>query len=67
MKKHWIIQKRKEKGMNQVELANVCMVSNKTISGIESGKRMPSLFLAYRLAKVLDFDMELFYANEPSA
>jgi len=67
MKKHWIIQKRKEKGMKQVELAKVCMVSNKTLSGIELGTRMPSLGLAYRLAKVLDFDMKLFYEDEKSA
>lgn len=67
MKRHWLIQKRKGKGMSQKELAKLCGVSNKTISKIELGYRMPSGELAYKLSKVLGFDMTLFYREKDCA
>lgn len=67
MKREWLIRKRKEKGMNQKELASLCGVSNRTISSIELGLRMPSGGLAFKISEVLDFDMTLFYRTEECA
>lgn len=54
-------QKRLEKDMTQIQLAEKVGVSNRTISEIERGHRNPSGKLAKRIADVLDVDMSLFF------
>lgn len=63
-KRDWLIKKRREKNFTQAELAKLVNVSNKTISKIELGERNPSGELALRIARVLNFDMKLFYDSQ---
>lgn len=60
----WMVQKRLEKDLTQIELAKKVNVSNRTISEIERGTRYPSGKLAKRLADVLEVEMEMFYKDE---
>lgn len=57
-------QKRLEKEMTQIKLAELCNVSSKTISEIERGNKNPSPKLAKKLAKVLGVRMDKFYEEE---
>jgi len=52
---------RESKKMTQQEIANLAGVDISMISKIESGLRRPSVELAKKIAKVLDFDWTLFY------
>lgn len=45
--------KRKEKGLRQQELANICEVRQSTISMWETGKSRPRAKMLLRLAEVL--------------
>lgn len=49
---------RVSRGLNQRQLAELSGVSIAMISKIEQGSRVPSLKLAYKLAKVLAVTME---------
>lgn len=60
----WMVQKRLEKDLTQLELAKIVDISNRTISEIERGNRHPSGKLAKRLADVLEIDMSLFFEDE---
>lgn len=41
---------RKERGLNQEDLADILQVSRQTISSIENGKYNPSIVLAFKIA-----------------
>lgn len=60
----WMVQKRLEKDLTQIELAKKVNVSNRTISEIERGNRHPSGKLAKRLADILEVNMDKFYEDE---
>lgn len=60
----WMVQKRLEKDLTQIELAKQVNISNRTISEIERGNRHPSGKLAKRLADVLEVEMDMFYEDE---
>ncbi len=47
--------------MTQSDLAYCCSVSRQTIIAIEKGAFTPSLPLAYKLSKVLDYSLEDMY------
>ena len=49
---------RKERGVNQEELASAMGVSRQTISSLENGRYNPSIMLAYKLAKYFDMQIE---------
>ena len=49
---------RKERGVNQEELARAMGVSRQTISSLENGRYNPSIMLAYKLAKYFDMQIE---------
>ena len=56
---------RIKRRMSQSELAYCCGVSRQTIYSIEKEIFSPSLELAYKLSKVLNFKMEdMFEKNE---
>ncbi|OOC42444.1 hypothetical protein XO08_07700 [Thermosipho sp. 1074] len=44
---------RQQLGLSQSELANLVNVSVMHINHIENGRRLPSLFIAFKLARVL--------------
>ena len=57
----FISEIRKEKNMNQQDLANLLGVTSKTISRWETGKYMPDLSLFTEISNVLDVSLnELF-------
>mgnify|MGYP002514174137 CR=1 FL=1 len=49
---------RKEKGINQDELAKTLGVSRQTISSLERGRYNPSITLAYKIAKLFELNIE---------
>ncbi len=56
---------RKERNMQQVELATLVGVRRETIGNLENGKYNPSLKLAMDIAKVFDRTVEeIFFFEE---
>lgn len=53
---------RTEKGLSQQELADSLYVTNATISRWESGNRLPDVMMIYRLAKVLNTNVEILFS-----
>lgn len=49
---------RKEKGLSQMELANILEVSRQTISSLENGRYNPSILLAYKIARYFNRNVE---------
>ena len=57
---------RKERNLNQAELAQGTGTCSKSISRIECGKRNASLEVALRMAKYLELSVEdIFQIEEP--
>lgn len=54
-------ERREEKGYTQQRLAEAVGVTQVAISLVESGDRQPSITLAKKIARVLDFDWVQFY------
>jgi len=48
---------RKEKGWRQVDLAQKLGILQSEVSDIETGKRKPNIYLAKKIAKVLEKDV----------
>ena len=57
-------QLRKERGLNQDELAKILRVSRQTISQIERGDYSPSVTLALKIAKVCGAKVEEIFSYE---
>ena len=51
-------QYRIRAGMNQTELAEEAGIKQQTISSIETGQRLPSIFLLMKLADVLKVNVK---------
>lgn len=62
--REWLKQIRKEKGYTGPKIAKELNISHSTWYGYESGYRTPNGYDALRIAKLLDFDMELFFNVE---
>jgi putative transcriptional regulator len=61
--KNRIREIRRRRGLRQVDLARMLGVFQSEISEIECGKRMPSVYLAKRIAKALKVSVDdLFFA-----
>lgn len=54
-------ERRLMKELTQEKLAELCDVASSSISLYENGKRRPSVEVAKKIAKVLDFDWTEFY------
>ncbi len=59
-----LIMARKEAGLTQDELAEKVQISRAMLSNIERGYTLPSLPVAYRIAKVLNCSIEYLFFNE---
>lgn len=59
---------RKERGLNQEELARLLEVSRQTISSLEKGRYNPSIVLAFKIARYFDRRIEdvFIYEEEES-
>jgi putative transcriptional regulator len=54
-------ERRTELGLTQSELAELCLVSRKTINTVENGIFVPSTLLALKLARALDVPVEQLF------
>ena len=57
-------QLRKEKGINQMELAEILKVSRQTISSLENGRYNPSIILAFKIAEYFNKKIEDIFNYE---
>ena len=55
---------RKEKGINQAELAKALEVSRQTIGSLENGRYNPSIILAFKIAKYFNMSIEEIFIYE---
>lgn len=55
---------RKEKGLNQEELAQILEVSRQTISSLENGRYNPSIILAFKIARYFNMSIEDIFIYE---
>ena len=53
--------RRSELGLTQSELAELCLVSRKTINTVENGIFIPSTILALKLAEALGVTVEWLF------
>ena len=56
---------RARNGLTQAQLAGAVAVSRQTVVAIEAGDYAPSVYLALRLASVLDTTVEALFADSP--
>jgi putative transcriptional regulator len=54
-------QRRTELGLTQGQLAELCLVSRKTINTVENGVFVPSTILAIKLAQALGVSVEQLF------
>ena len=52
---------RKEKGLSQQELADAIAVSRKTISTVETGRFIPSVIIALKIAAHFELNVEQLF------
>lgn len=62
--KNKIKELRLEAGYTQNQLADLALVSSRTIISLETGQYNPSLLLAYRLARIFSTTVEELYCLE---
>lgn len=62
--KNKLEQIRKEKGINQEELALALEVSRQTISSLENGRYNPSILLAFKIARYFSMSIEDVFIYE---
>ena len=62
--KNRIEEIRKSRGVRQEELAQQLGVSRQTISSLETGRYNPSIFLAYKVAKLFGMTIEEVFVFE---
>ena len=55
---------RKEKGINQEELAKALEVSRQAIGSLENGRYNPSIILAFKIAKYFNMSIEEIFIYE---
>jgi len=53
--------RRTELGLTQGQLAELCLVSRKTINTVENGVFVPSTLLALKLAEALELSVEQLF------
>lgn len=62
--KNRIVELRRERNMTQEELATLCEVTRQTIISLEGGRYNPSIFLAYKIARVFSRRIEEVFLFE---
>ena len=59
--KNWVREQRSAVGLTQADLAAAVGVSRQTVISIENGRYLPSLPLAFRLARVFGVPLERLF------
>ena len=54
-------EQRRQRGLSQVELADALGVSRQTVISVESGRYMPSLPLAFTIARFFDLTVDKMF------
>ncbi len=54
---------RREKGLSQEDIAHRSDIHQTYLSGVEGGKRNPSILVLERIAKALKVDISEFFRN----
>lgn len=62
MPRDWLIKKRNKLDISQQNVAGACSITRAYYTQIESGVRNPSVVVAKRIAKYLNFDWTIFLA-----
>lgn len=55
---------RKQRGLNQEDLAAVLEVSRQTIGSLENGRYNPSILLAFKIARYFELGIEDIFIYE---
>ena len=55
---------RRQRGINQEELAAALMVSRQTIGSLENGRYNPSILLAFKIARYFGMPIEEIFIDE---
>lgn len=55
---------RKQRGINQEQLAEALEVSRQTIGSLENGRYNPSILLAFKIARYFDLPIEEIFIYE---
>jgi putative transcriptional regulator len=58
-------EQRTQRGLSQAELAAALAVSRQTVISIENGRYLPSLPLAFRIARFFDLPVDRMFTPEP--
>lgn len=62
-----IKNRRKEMQLTQIDIYNMCGIRSGALSRIENGTSVPSVILFYKIAQILDCDMQwLLTGNSPN-
>jgi putative transcriptional regulator len=56
---------RAMRGLTQAELAELSGITRKSINAIETGRMVPSVLIALKLAKALETTVETLFQIEP--
>lgn len=59
-----LVDLRKEKGITQLEVAELVGIQRAYYTMLEKGRRRPSVDVAKRIGLALDFDWTRFYESE---
>lgn len=62
--KNCLEELRRERGLNQEELARALRVSRQTIGSLENGRYNPSITLAFRIARYFGLSIEEVFIYE---
>ncbi len=63
-RRQWLIDKRKERGLEQFEVSQLADITQQYYSYIECGMRRPSPDIAQKLGEILGFDWTLFFLKK---
>ena len=58
-------EQRTQRGLSQAEMATSLGVSRQTVISIESGRYLPSLPLAFRIARYFDMTVDKMFDPDP--
>lgn len=62
--REWLIRQREKNGLTQDQVAKESEIERTYYNMIERGKRRPSVEVAKRIGKVLQFDWTYFFSIE---
>ncbi|MBU6112494.1 helix-turn-helix transcriptional regulator [Mammaliicoccus lentus] len=64
MNNKWLLDRRKQLGMTQQDLANITGLHRSYITMIENGTRNPSVTVAKKIAKAVNVEWVIFFTNQ---